>query len=133
MNNGNIVNDFRIKQSLETIHKLLENKNKLIILSHLGRPTEGVYNDSLSLKPICKYLAGLLERDIKFFNSYTDDINFKDYEIAMLENPAGLDTLKLANQSNLHALASLEQAINFANIGRSTCDAWVQLGGSDSV
>jgi phosphoglycerate kinase len=75
MNNGNIVNDFRIKQSLETIHKLLENKNKLIILSHLGRPTEGVYNDSLSLKPICKYLAGLLERDIKFFNSYTDDIN----------------------------------------------------------
>ena len=38
MNNGNIVNDFRIKQSLETIQKLLANKNKIIIVSHLGRP-----------------------------------------------------------------------------------------------
>ena len=61
MNKGNIVNDFRIKQSLETIQKLLENKNKLIILSHLGRPTEGVYNDSLSLKPITRRDYGHLD------------------------------------------------------------------------
>ena len=85
MNNGNIVNDFRIKQSLETIQKLQANKNKIIIVSHLGRPTEGVYEESLSLKPICKYLSALLERDIKFFNSFRDNINFEDYEIAMLE------------------------------------------------
>jgi phosphoglycerate kinase len=42
MKNGTIVNDFRIRQSLETIKKLLENDNKIIIVSHLGRPTEGV-------------------------------------------------------------------------------------------
>ena len=47
--------------------------------------------------------------------------------------PAGLDTLKLANQSNLQALALPEQAINFANIARSMCNPWVQLGASDSV
>ena len=86
MRNGAIVNDFRIRQSLETINKLLENNNKIIILSHLGRPTEGVYDETLSLKPICKYLSKFLNANIKFFSSYKAKIKFEDYNIAMLEN-----------------------------------------------
>ncbi len=86
MKDGSIVNDFRIKQSIETIQKLTKNNNKLIIMSHLGRPTEGVFDKSLSLKPICEYLSALLGKDIKFFRSYRDDINFENYDIAMLEN-----------------------------------------------
>ena len=86
MRNGTIVNDFRIRQSLETINKLLSNNNKIIIVSHLGRPTEGVYDETLSLKPICKYLSKFLNMNIKFFSSYKDEIKFEDYKIAMLEN-----------------------------------------------
>ena len=44
MYEGKIINDFRIKQSLATIQLLLKNKNKLIIMSHLGRPNEGEYD-----------------------------------------------------------------------------------------
>ena len=117
MNKGNIVNDFRIKQSLETIQKLLENKNKIIISSHLGRPTEGVYEESLSLKPICKYLSILLDRDIKFFNSYTDDINFKDYEIAMLENVRFNKGEKSSNSDLSKAYASLADYFVFDAFG----------------
>ena len=119
MYNGNIVNDFRIKQSLETIEKLLENNNKLIILSHLGRPTEGAYDESLSLKPICKYLSELLDRDIKFFNSYTDDINFKDYEIAMLENVRFNKGEKSSNSDLSKAYASLADYFVFDAFGVS--------------
>ena len=119
MSNGNIVNDFRIKQSLETIQKLLENKNKLIIVSHLGRPTEGVYDESLSLKPICNYLSGLLEREIKFFNSYKDDINFENYEIAMLENVRFNTGEKSSNSDLSQAYASLADYFVFDAFGVS--------------
>ena len=117
MNNGNIVNDFRIKQSLETIQKLQANKNKIIIVSHLGRPTEGVYEESLSLKPICKYLSALLERDIKFFNSYRDNINFEDYEIAMLENVRFNIGEKSSNSDLSKAYASLADYFVFDAFG----------------
>ena len=117
MNNGNIVNDFRIKQSLETIQKLLTNKNKIIITSHLGRPTEGVYEESLSLKPICKYLSALLERDIKFFNSFRDNINFEDYEIAMLENVRFNTGEKSSNSDLSKAYASLADYFVFDAFG----------------
>ena len=57
MNEGKIVNDFRIRQSYETINALLRQDNKLIIASHLGRPTEGQYESSLSLLPVCNYVS----------------------------------------------------------------------------
>ena len=56
---GIILNDFRIRQTYNTLNSLLDNNNKLIIASHLGRPTEGSYEESLSLEPICKYLSCL--------------------------------------------------------------------------
>jgi len=85
MRNGTIVNDFRIRQSLETINKLLSNNNKIIIVSHLGRPTEGVYDETLSLKPICKYLSKFLNMNIKFFSSYKMRLNLKIIKLQCLK------------------------------------------------
>ncbi len=81
-----ILNDFRIRQSLETINLLLQNNNKIIIFSHLGRPKEGTVDNSLSLEPICNYLSKLLKREVKFLGSYDNNPTFKGYEIAMYEN-----------------------------------------------
>jgi len=74
MNQGRIVNDFRIKQSLATIKLLLKNKNKLILLSHLGRPKEGKYDKNNSLEPIAYYLSELLSKDIKFISSLDEQV-----------------------------------------------------------
>ena len=49
MENGTIVNDYRIRQTYGTIKTLLRNNNKLLITSHFGRPIEGTYDESLSL------------------------------------------------------------------------------------
>ncbi len=86
MDGERIVNDFRIKQSLGTIYKLLEKNNKILIASHLGRPKEGEYDEELSLRPICNYLSKLIDKKIKFFDSLPDEVSFEDYELAMLEN-----------------------------------------------
>ena len=86
MDGDKIINDYRIKQSLDTIYKLLEKNNKILIASHLGRPIEGEYDKNLSLKPVCDYLSMIIDKKIKFFNKLPDQIDFEDYQIAMLEN-----------------------------------------------
>ena len=86
MDGDKIINDYRIKQSLDTIYKLLEKNNKILIASHLGRPIEGEYDKNLSLKPVCDYLSMIIDKKIKFIKNLPDQIDFEDYQIAMLEN-----------------------------------------------
>lgn len=63
-----IADDARIRQSIPTIKHLLKNKNKIVLLSHLGRP-EGV-DPSCSLRPVVKKLRELLpETEMKLYPS----------------------------------------------------------------
>ncbi len=63
--NGNITNDMRIKASLPTIKKIIEEGGKAILMSHLGRP-KGKPDPKLSLKPAAKRLSELLGKEVKF-------------------------------------------------------------------
>lgn len=60
-----ITDDYRIKQSLDTIHYLLSKDCKIIICSHLGRP-EGKVSPSLSLFPVAKRLKEIMDKDVEF-------------------------------------------------------------------
>lgn len=62
---GKITDDYRIKQSLPTIEYLLQQNVKLIICSHLGRPT-GPDDTSCSLFPVAKRLQQLIDRPVEF-------------------------------------------------------------------
>jgi phosphoglycerate kinase len=62
---GGIADDYRIKQSLPTIQYLLERGAKVIICSHLGRPT-GPQDTRFSLFPVAKRLQQLLKRQVNF-------------------------------------------------------------------
>ncbi len=63
--NGNITDDNRIKQVLTTIEYAIDNKAKVILASHLGRP-KGKKNPKYSLSPVAKRLSTLLKRDVEF-------------------------------------------------------------------
>ncbi|HTB48596.1 MAG TPA: phosphoglycerate kinase [Verrucomicrobiae bacterium] len=65
VSDGKITDDYRIEQSLPTIHYLLERNVRLIICSHLGRP-DGSNNPALSLFPVAKRLQQLLDRPVEF-------------------------------------------------------------------
>ena len=84
--NGKIVNDFRLRKSLETIRALRSAGNKLIILSHLGRPAEGTTDQSLSLEPIHSYLAENLDEDIKFEREWLANLRNNIPTIRLCEN-----------------------------------------------
>jgi len=62
---GKITDDYRIKQSLPTIEYLLKHNVKLIICSHLGRPT-GSSDASCSLFPVAKRLQQIIDRPVEF-------------------------------------------------------------------
>ncbi len=87
MNKGKIVDDFRIRISLETINFLTNEGAKITIITHLGRPKG--FDESLSLKPIAKRLSKLTGRDIILIEDkklIKSALNNQDKEILMLEN-----------------------------------------------
>lgn len=65
MENGQVAEELRIKQTIPTIEYLLKQNCRLILMSHLGRP-EGKAVAELSLRPIAKYLQKLLRQKVSF-------------------------------------------------------------------
>ncbi len=67
---GEILDDFRIKQTLPTIEYLTDKQAKVILISHLGRPQEKkeIKKEKLSLKPIALSLEKHLNKKVKFLN-----------------------------------------------------------------
>ncbi len=59
-----ITDDSRIIASLPTIHRALKDAKNLLIISHLGRPEEGVIQKEFSMKPIADYLERVIDEKI---------------------------------------------------------------------
>ena len=91
INNLKIDDDTRIKIIEPFINKLIENKAKVILLSHLGRPKGNVIS-GLSLKPIFNYLEKKLNGKIYFYQEKIDDKavgasnKLKPTEVLLIEN-----------------------------------------------
>ena len=89
--NQNITDNTRIKAALPTIKYLLEQKCKIILASHLGRP-KGEVKPEFSLKPVAKELSKLLGKEVIMANDVIGDDatnkaeNLKEGEILLLEN-----------------------------------------------
>jgi phosphoglycerate kinase len=77
MEGDKITDDFRIRQSAETIRELLARGAKVIVMSHLGRP-KGI-TPELTLRPVAERLAEILGRPVEFGFEATGDL-------IMLEN-----------------------------------------------
>ena len=89
---GNIQDDNRIKESLETINYALERNAKIILLSHLGRVKEESDKESNTLEPVALRLSELLDKEIIFVTEtrgkiLEDEINnMKNGDIILVEN-----------------------------------------------
>ena len=89
--NGNITDNRRIVGALDTIKYLLDNKAKVILCSHLGRP-KGEVKPEFSLAPVAKELSRLLGKEVKLANDIIGESakglvsNLKEGEAILLEN-----------------------------------------------
>lgn len=84
--NGVISNDARILAALPTIKSLSHAGAKVMILSHLGRPTEGQITEKFSLAPVAKRLSELLSRPVPLITDTFKPLSLKDGDVVLFEN-----------------------------------------------
>lgn len=83
---GVVTSDKRIKASLPTIKLALNQGAKVMLMSHLGRPTAGQYEDKFSLQPVANRLGELLNISVKLEKNWLDGIEINSGELVLCEN-----------------------------------------------
>ena len=83
---GKVTSDARIRASLETVQKALDAGAAVMLMSHLGRPTEGEFSEEDSLAPVAEHMGGLLGREVRLVRDYLDGVDAKPGEVILLEN-----------------------------------------------
>ncbi len=83
---GKVSSDKRIRASLPTIEHAIKNGARVMVMSHLGRPTEGEYNEEFSMAPVAEHMSGLLGQQVRLVKDYLDGVDVADGEVVLLEN-----------------------------------------------
>jgi len=84
---GTVVDNTRIIACMPTIKFALENNAKVLLITHLGRPTEGSFEEQFSLKPLVKELSRILECKVDLVDSFdSSEIFNSSSNVQILEN-----------------------------------------------
>jgi phosphoglycerate kinase len=83
---GVITSDARIRASLPTIRAALDAGAAVIVMSHLGRPTEGEPEERFSLAPVAAHLATLLNMDVPLVTDWLNGVDVEPGQLVLLEN-----------------------------------------------
>ena len=84
---GKVTSDARITASMRTIEHCLKAGAKVMVTSHLGRPTEGEFKEEDSLKPVVDVIAQKLGKNIRLIREWTEGgFDVADGELVVLEN-----------------------------------------------
>jgi len=83
---GKVTSDLRIQASVPTIEKALNAGAAVMVMSHLGRPTEGEFDEASSLKPVAEQLSNLLGKPVRLEKEWLEGITIKAGEVVLCEN-----------------------------------------------
>lgn len=85
---GQITSDARLRASIPSIKAALQQGAAVLVMSHLGRPTEGQAQSEFSLQPVADYLANALNAKVNFVDDYLNDSDIASQvgEVTLLEN-----------------------------------------------
>ncbi len=92
LDGGTITDDRRVVQALPSIRSVLDRGGKLILMSHLGRPSGKGYETAFSLRPVANHLATLLSKPVRFAEDCVAEkadrvvSELKSGDVAVLEN-----------------------------------------------
>ena len=84
---GKVASDKRIRASMPTIEHCIKAGAKVMLMSHLGRPTEGEPADEFSMQPVADYLTKALGQEVKLVKDYLENPpQLDDGQVVLLEN-----------------------------------------------
>ena len=83
---GEVSSDVRIRATLPTLKEILEAGAKIILVSHLGRPVAGEYDEQFSLAPVAKSLSNFLDMEVPLIKDWVNGIDMNDHQVVLCEN-----------------------------------------------
>jgi phosphoglycerate kinase len=83
---GRVSSDKRILAALPTIELALRREAAVMLMSHLGRPTEGEYAEEFTLAPVAECLSGHLGREVRLVRDWLDGVEVGAGEVVLCEN-----------------------------------------------
>ena len=86
IHDGVITSDKRIRAVLPTIQKALDAGAGVILLAHLGRPTEGLFEEKFSLRPVAAHMGKLLGMDVQFCADPLNGVECQPGQVVLCEN-----------------------------------------------
>lgn len=84
--NGKVTSDARIRASLPTIELAIKAGAKVMLMSHLGRPTEGEYAEEFSLAPVAQHLSTLLGKNVELVKDWDAELSLNNSDVVLFEN-----------------------------------------------
>lgn len=114
---GKVLDDTRILAITQTLNYLKQQKSKIVLISHFGRPEPGIHDEKLSLFPVAKRLEEIFNTQVPLFKTLKD-VNF-DHDISLIENVRFLSG-EVDNDSDLSSqLSDLADVYIFDAFGTS--------------
>ena len=86
LKDGKVADDTRIRASLPTIKAAVAAGAKVMLMSHLGRPEEGVFEEKYSLAPVAEHISGLLGKEVKLVKDWLDGVELNGGDVVLCEN-----------------------------------------------
>ncbi len=84
---GEVSSDARIRAALPTIKQALDaGASQVVVMSHLGRPTEGEYAAEFSLVPVASHMSKLLKLSVRVEKNWQKGLDVEKGEVVLLEN-----------------------------------------------
>jgi phosphoglycerate kinase len=83
---GVVTSDKRIQASIPTIEMALKKGAAVMVMSHLGRPTEGEFSEEFSLQPVANRLAELLGQEVRLIKHWLNHVEVASGEVVLCEN-----------------------------------------------
>ena len=104
---GVVTSDARIRAALPTIKAALEANAAIMLVSHLGRPTEGQPDEKFSLQPVADQLGQLLGREVPLIKDWIDGVGVAPGDVVLLENVRFLEGEKKCDEALSKKMAAL--------------------------